>query len=144
MKELEPRLQRLRRWRSQVEKIERRTLQELLVERARTEERLRSIEESRTSAPSRLLKQKAVTGADLQALDCYFEGLQCSAARHHASLEDIERRRRTQNRKYEGARRELKLVERLLERRLDHARKTADREEQKFIDELSARRQPDD
>ncbi len=144
MKELEPRLQQLRRWRSQVEKIERRALQSILAERARTEERLRDIEQSRAGAPLRLLEQEQISGADLQALGRFFVGLEHHAARQQASLEDIERQRLSQNRKYETARRELKLAERLLERRLALARKAADREYQKFVDELSVQGRRDD
>jgi flagellar export protein FliJ len=114
-------------WRTLQLEIERSRLEALVAERRRAEEDLAQLSDERAAA-DKLLGSETVEGQALAALDAHRYSLERAAGRLRAARADCERRIAAQRATVLAAERQVRLLEKLKERRLAEWRLENDRE----------------
>lgn len=122
------RLESVLRWRRSRFELEQNRLRELAAERDRIRLRLRRLEEQRRRLEGELLASGTLSGAELAALEAWRLRQRVERARCEQALAEAERRVEAQREQALEARRRLRLLERLKERRYAEWQTEADRE----------------
>jgi len=121
-------LESVLRWRRSLFEQEQNRLRALVAERDAIGLRLRELEQLRQRAERALLEAPAVTGGELAALESYRRRLSAERARRQEELAGCERRIQAQRERVVEARRRVRLLERLKERRYAEWEAEANRE----------------
>ena len=117
MKRFVFRLESVLRWRRSLFEQEQNRLRGLVAERDAILLRLKEIEELRQRAGQALLEAPALTGGELAALEAYRRRLGLERVRRQQELADCEARIEAHRQRVLEARRRVRLLERLRERR---------------------------
>lgn len=128
MKRFVFRLESVLRWRRSQFELEQNRLRELAAERDRIRLRLRELDEHRRRQESELLVAGTLSGADLSALEAWRLRQRAEREGCERALAEAERRIGEQRERVLEARRRLRLLEKLRERRYAEWRADADRE----------------
>jgi|YNPBryunderm2012_1023409.scaffolds.fasta_scaffold01808_3 flagellar FliJ protein len=110
-------LESVLRWRRSLFEQQQSRLRALVAERDAIRLRLRELEEWRRRAERAVVDAPAVTGGELAALESYRRRLHAERARKQQELADCEARIEAQRQRVVEARRRVRLLERLKERR---------------------------
>jgi flagellar FliJ protein len=116
------------RWRQRRLEQEESRLRSLAAERDALRERIRQIGEARRGAERELLGQASIPAEDLAALEAYRLRLARERARLEQAEADCEGRLAAQRERVLEARRDVRVIEKLRERRLAEWQAEADRE----------------
>ncbi|MCS7315020.1 MAG: flagellar FliJ family protein [Bryobacterales bacterium] len=117
MKRFVFRLEPVLRWRRGQLELEQNRLRELAAERDRIRMRLRELEQHRREQESQLLSRDALSGAELAALEAWRLRQRAERERCQQALLEAERRLAEQRERVLEARRRVRLLEKLRERR---------------------------
>lgn len=128
MKRFVFRLESVLRWRRSQFEHEQNRLRELAAERDRIRLRLRELDEDRRRQEHELLASGVLSGAELSALDAWRQRQRAERERCEQALGEAERRVAEQRERLLAARRRLRLLEKLKERRYAEWQAEADRE----------------
>lgn len=121
-------LESVLRWRRNRLEQEQLRLQGLLAERATIQQRIRDCESQRRQAEQTVLRAALIQPQELAALEAYRRWLRQQRARLEQAASDCEARIAAQREVVLEARRELRLIEKLKERRLTEWEAEAARE----------------